>query len=240
MITQLHCLAPTGDLLAQCRPHQMNVRCAVHEESMDVFLHGVIGDAFDGADSQTFVRTLADNPGKAINLRVNSPGGLAYDGVAIFNAIKSHDGPSTGTIEGMAGSAASLAVIGCDTVRCYQGAAFQPHYALIMAMGHQADLRQALDQLVGLDRDLEQLYSEASGQSIETVKTQLMGEHGDGTRFSAEEAKVAGYVDEVISHSKKKQAAATTDNALPGMAASLRRRRLTAIEIGLTKPTQLR
>ena len=240
MITQLHCLAPTGETLAQMRPHQMAVECAVHGDSVDIFLHGVIGDMFDGTDSQSVARLLADNAGKAVNLRVNSPGGLAYDGVAIFNAIKSHDGPTTGTIEGLAGSAASLAVIACDNVRCYQGAAFQPHYAMIMAMGHQADLERALSELVGLDTDLEQLYAEASGQSVAKVKEQLMGPHGDGTRFSAAEALAAGYVDEVISHGKKKQAAAKPDAALPGMSDAVRRHNIAAFEMGLTKPTIMR
>jgi len=240
MITQLQCLAPMGEILAQMRPHQMAVEYAVHADSVDIFLHGVIGDAFDGMDSQSVARLLNDNTGKPVNLRVNSPGGLAYDGVAIFNAIKAHDAPTTGTIEGLAGSAASLAVIACDSVRCYPGGAFHPHYAMIMAMGHQADLEQAMIQLERLDRDLEQLYSERSGQSMAVVKEQLTGPHGDGTRFSAAEALAAGYVDEVISHGKKKQAAATTDNALPGMSPALHRRKMAAFEIGLTKPSQVR
>lgn len=241
MITQLQCLAPTGDLLTQCRPYQMNVELLnVTDATVEIFLHGIIGEEFTGTDSNTITRILSDNRGKSVDLRVNSPGGLAYDGVAMFNAIRSHDGPTTGTIDGVAGSAASLAVIACDHVRCYQGSAFQPHYSMIMAMGHQADISDALEKMKKLDSDLDQLYSEQSGQSIETVQDQLMGKHGDGTRFTAAEALAAGYVDEIISHGKKKQAAATTDNALPGMSASLRRQKITAFEIGLTKPSQVR
>ena len=109
-----------------------------------------------------------------------------------------------------------------------------------MAMGHKADLEQAMIQLDRLDADLEQLYSEQSGQSLDIVKSQLMGPHGDGTRFSADEALTAGYVDEVISHGKKKQAAAKLDAALPGMSDAVRRHNITAFEIGLTKPSQVR
>jgi len=240
MITQPKCLTPTGDLLAQCRPHQMGVEYAIHEDSVDIFLHGVIGDEFTGTDSLTVGRVLADNRGKSVNLRVNSPGGLAYDGVAMYNAIDAHDGPTTGTIEGRAGSAASLAVIACDTVRCYKAARYEPHYSMIMAMGHQADLVEALESLKQLDLDLEQVYAEASGQSVAKVKLDLMGPHGDGTVFSAEEAKAAGYVDEVIEHKKNKHTAAKPDAALPGMSDAVRRHNIAAFEMGLTKPTIVR
>ena len=229
MISQLHCLTPSADLLAQMRPHQIGVEYAVSDDAVDVFLHGVIGDEFDGMDSQSVAKLLSDNRGKAVNLRVNSPGGLAYDGVAIYNAIQAHDGPTTGTIEGLAGSAASLAVIACDSVRCYPGAAFHPHYSLIMAMGHQSDIRQALDMQIRLDADMEAIYAEASGQSVETVKAQLMGPHGDGTRFSADEALAAGYVHELIKHDRKQTA--KLDPALPGMAAAVLRQRLELMQM---------
>jgi len=211
-MNQLICLAPTGDLLAQCRPKQMNVTCAVSDDAVDIFLHGIIGDEFTATDSLSIAGVLAENRGKSVNLRVNSPGGLAYDGVAMFNAIDGHDGHTTGTIEGMAGSAASLAVIACDNVRCHAGAVFHPHYSLVMAFGHQADIRNALETQERLDTDLEHTYSDASGQSLDVVRDQLMGPHGDGTRFSAEQALAAGYVDEVIPRNKKKGPGASVDH----------------------------
>jgi len=225
-MNQLHCITPTGDLLAQCRPKQMGVQCAVSDESVDIFLHGIIGDEFTETDSLSVARVLADNRGKAVNLRVNSPGGLAYDGVAMYNAIDAHDGTTTGTIEGMAGSAASLAVVACDTVRCHSTARFHPHYAMLMAFGHQSDIRDALDSLQQLDTDLEKVYAEASGQSIAQVQKDLTGPHGDGTKFSAEAALAAGYVDEVIKHNKQKPATPVPDAAIQGATAAMLRRNI--------------
>lgn len=177
------------------------------DDAVDIWLHGIVGDEYTETDSLSIGRILASNRGKAVNLRVNSPGGLAYDGVAMYNAIDQHDGPTTGIIEGLAGSAASLAVLACDTVKCHSTAVFHPHYSLIMAMGHQAQIRDALAIQERLDQDLEEVYSEASGRTIAQVKSDLEGPNGDGTRFSANEALVAGYVDVVISHNKNRQAA---------------------------------
>jgi ATP-dependent protease ClpP protease subunit len=128
---QLHCIAPTADLLASLRPKQMGVQCAVTDDAVEIFLHGIIGDEYTETDSLSVGRILAANRGKPVTLRVNSPGGLAYDGVAMYNAIDAHDGKTTGIIEGLAGSAASLAVVACDVVKCHSSAAFHPHYSLV-------------------------------------------------------------------------------------------------------------
>lgn len=185
----------------------MPVSYAVSDESVDIWLHGAIGDEYTESDALSVSKLLAQNRGKPVNLRVNSPGGLAYDGVAIYNAIDGHDAHTTGTIEGLAGSAASLAVIACDTVRCHSSAVFHPHYSLIGVVGHQADVREALSIMEQLDRDFEDVYAEASGRTKAQVQADLLGPNGDGTRFSAQAALEAGYVDELIPHKKSKQAA---------------------------------
>lgn len=206
-LPKMRCPAIRRELRASFHDETWNVLYNVTDDAVDIFLHGIVGDEYNQTDSLSISRILTENRGKSVNLRVNSPGGLAYDGVAIYNAIDQHDGPTTGTIEGLAGSAASLAVIACDTVRCHASAAFHPHYSLVMAFGHQADIREALAIQEVLDTELEQVYAEASGRSIEQVKADLMGANGDGTRFTPAEALAAGYVDEVIPHRKQKQAA---------------------------------
>lgn len=203
---QLTCKIPPK-LMASFHDESMKVQYLVTDDSLDIFLHGIIGDEYTQTDSLSVAQLLASHKGKPVNLRVNSPGGLAYDGVAMFNAIDAHDGPTTGIIEGMAGSAASLAVIACDTVKCYSSAVFHPHYSLVVAMGHQADIREALAIQEVLDSDLESVYAEASGQTLAQVKADLMGPNGDGTRMNADAAFKAGYVDEIIGHKKQKPAA---------------------------------
>jgi ATP-dependent protease ClpP protease subunit len=212
--------------MASFHDDEMAVQYLATDDSIDIFLHGIIGDEYTQTDSLSVAQLLASHKGKPVNLRVNSPGGLAYDGVAMFNAIDAHDGPTTGIIEGMAGSAASLAVIACDTVKCYSTAVFHPHYSLIMAMGHQADIREALAIQEVLDADLEEVYAEASGRSVAEVKADLLGPNGDGTRMNASAALAAGYVDEIIGHKKQKQAATIGGNSA---ALAIRQKRLRAL-----------
>lgn len=213
----IKCEIPSG-LHASISAQRVNVQLQASDDAVDIFIHGVVGDPWDESDSKTVNQVLSANRGKPVTVRVNSPGGLAYDGVAIYNAIDAHDGPTTGIIEGMAGSAASLIVMACDTVRCFKTAVFHPHYSLIMAMGHQADIREALAIQERLDEDLEEVYQEASGRTLEQVKQDLIGPNGDGTRFSATAALEAGYVDELIEHNKRKEQVASTNRQRENLA----------------------
>jgi ATP-dependent Clp protease protease subunit len=163
-----------------------------------IFLDGPIHDGSANLIVMKMLFLQNENRHQDIHLYVNSPGGLAYDGVAIFNAIQAHTGPTTGIIEGLAGSAASLAVMACDTIKAYATSKFHPHYSLCIAMGHKADIADTLLMMEKLDADLEQLYATRTGNSVEVTKSHLIGPHGDGTHFTAAEAKAAGYVDEVI------------------------------------------
>jgi len=161
----------------------------VTDNEVDFWLHGIVGDDYTQTDAGTFSKVLAQNKGKTLNLYVNSPGGLAYDGVAMFNAIQAHQG---------------RAITACDTVKGYETSKFHPHYSLCVAMGHANDIRDTLLQMEKLDADLERIYSARTGLSISQVKTHLIGPHGDGTHFTATEAKSSGYIDDVIPMTTKR------------------------------------
>jgi len=170
---------------------------------LEIFLHGIVGDEFSGTDSQSVTRALSDDRNAQITLYVNSPGGLAYDGIAMYNALSTHKGATKAVIEGMAGSAASFVCLACDTVEAYQSAKFAPHYSMAMAMGHKDQIRDVLTEMELLDQDLERIYSEKSGQEVAVTKQHLQGPNGDGTVFSAQEAHAAGYIDTLVTVSKK-------------------------------------
>lgn len=174
------------------------VYCNASEDAIEIFLDGVVGDEYDGCDAASIARTLSIYKNTPVVMHVNSGGGSAYDGVHIFNALQQHPAPTTGIIQGMAGSAASLAIIGCDKVQATTASTYFVHYAQVLLMGNKKDLAHAIQQLTVLDEQVEQVYSEHSGRSIEQVKADLDGVNGDGTFFSAEEAVAAGYVHEII------------------------------------------
>jgi ATP-dependent protease ClpP protease subunit len=51
-----------------------------------------------------------------LTLRINSPGGSVFDGVAIYNALKRHDAAITVWVDGIAASIASVIAMAGDEV----------------------------------------------------------------------------------------------------------------------------
>lgn len=167
-------------------------------KEVELFLTGVIGDEYTESDAGSVAKILSRNKGKAVTVRVNSPGGLAFDGLAIHNAIASHDGPTTGIIEGLAASAASLAVIGCDTVKMYANATYHIHEGLSFAFGHIADLQDSIEWLESFNAAAIETYVAKTGKSEKEIAAALLGAKGDGTKYNATDAKSMGFVDEII------------------------------------------
>ena len=84
---------------------------AQNSDGIEVFLYGVVGDEYTQTDAGSIARVLSANRNAPVTMRVNSFGGLAFDGMAIYNALADHAGPTVGIIESVAASAASLAVL---------------------------------------------------------------------------------------------------------------------------------
>lgn len=53
----------------------------------DLMIYGAIGWEVNALDS---VRAVSEAKGKPLNVRVNSPGGYVWEGLAIANEIKAH------------------------------------------------------------------------------------------------------------------------------------------------------
>lgn len=180
------------------RDPEFRIECRTTDDSVDIWLHGIVGDSMSDSDSASIGKLLQSHRGKPVTLRVNSPGGLAYDGVAIYTALQEHDGPTKGIIEGEAGSAASLAIMACDTIVSHSTGVFHPHYSLCLVYGHRSEVLNTLKAMELLDSQLVEIYAARTGRTKEEIRQHLEGPHGDGTRFSAAEAQNAGYVHEII------------------------------------------
>lgn len=202
---QIHLKTPKS-VLNSVKDEGFRVLFNESADEVELFLTGIVGDEYSEADSASIAKVLSRNKGKAVTMRVNSPGGLAYDGLAIYNAISSHDGPTTGIIEGLAASAASLAVIGCDVVKMHANATYHIHEGLSFAFGHISDLEDSIEWLQQFNEAAIATYAAKTGRDEKEIAVELLGDRGDGTKFSAEQAKASGYIDEIIPLTGKKQA----------------------------------
>lgn len=181
------------------------------DSGIEVFLYGVVGDEYTESDAASISRLLAKNRNKPVTMRVNSFGGLAFDGLAIYNALADHPSPTVGIIESVAASAASLAVIGADKVQMYDNAVYHIHEGIGFGYGHIADLQDTIDWLKEFNAAAVKTYSAKTGKDAKDIEAALLGD-GDGTKYNAQAAKEFGFVDEIVSAGDKKKTTGAEKN----------------------------
>ena len=183
----------------------VGVKNAKGDEPAEIVLYDTIGDSWIGTDARSVTEFLRHNKGSAVNVRINSPGGLAYDGITIHNALVSHDGPVTTEIEGMAGSAASIIAMAGNTVKMWDNANLFIHRASLIAIGNTDVMEEARDWLAKLDEAIAGIYKNKTGLPLPKIRSLMKGKV-DGTVFSAAEAKKDGWIDEIVKPGKKAKA----------------------------------
>lgn len=153
---------------------------------------------------------LRGNSGKPVNVRINSPGGLAYDGMQIYNALKAHDGPVTTINEGLAYSAASVIFLAGEKRVVHELSDYGIHRTHGGGWGTANLLLSVVDFVDRLDQHIVNLYAKTTGQSVDQITKWIDGTtQGEmGTMFSGAEALEAGFATEMVSNTPENKAPA--------------------------------
>lgn len=161
------------------------------DEPATVYIYDEIG--MWGVTAKDFIREIDAINAGSISLRVNSPGGDVFDGIAIYNAIRNHPAQVTTQVDGIAASIASIIAMAGDTITIAKNAFFMVHNAWAMAMGNAEEMRKMADTLDKIDTTLIKTYTERTGQTQRAVR-QMMA---DETWLNADEAVSLGFADKL-------------------------------------------
>lgn len=146
-------------------------------------------DSWFGVNAEQLVVDIsALDPETELTVRVNSPGGNAFDGINIANAIMRHPGKTITYIDGLAASAASVIAVASDDVVVSRYGQAMVHDARSGQYGTAKDLRSAADHLEKLSTSYAKLYADRAGGTVEDWAQAM----ADETWYSAEEMVEAG------------------------------------------------
>lgn len=181
-------------------PREWKIERNAASDSATVYLYGAIG--FEENDASEFVRELEGITEQTINLRVNSPGGDVFDGLAIYNALANHPATVNVYVDGLAASAASFIAMAGDRVTMQPHSRMMIHDAMVMRMDlgvyNAASLRAEMEELEKLAQRLDD-----SSDNIAGIYQNRTGKDGwrdamvAETWFSDKEAVEIGLADEV-------------------------------------------
>jgi ATP-dependent protease ClpP protease subunit len=156
-----------------------------------IMLFGDVGDTWSG-DCFTpgdVARALADNGDGDATVHLNSGGGIATDGMAIFSLFKAHPGKVNIVIDGVAASAASLIAMAGDTRTMRNGAMMMIHDPATITVGNVAAHEKNIATLDKLAANYAGVYGRASGKTPEAARTIMKAE----TWLTADEAVAQGF-----------------------------------------------
>lgn len=141
-----------------------------------------------------FANALKEIPAdREINVRINSPGGSVFDGIAIYNLLRARKDKVTCHVIGLAASMASIVMLAGKKTVAAENASVMIHRPFGGAMGDADEMRETADLLDKLEGQLVQTYAAKTGKSEKEIEDAM-----DATTwFTAQEAKDWGLVDEV-------------------------------------------
>jgi ATP-dependent Clp endopeptidase proteolytic subunit ClpP len=157
-----------------------------------VYIYDEIG--YWGVTAADFVDALQGVANADLTVHINSPGGDVFDGIAILNALRAHQGAITTVVDGIAASAASFIAQAGQTRVMARNSEMMIHDASGLCIGNAADMRTMLDLLDRASDNIASVYAERSGVGDIASWRDAMGKE---TWYSAEEAVAAGLADSV-------------------------------------------
>jgi ATP-dependent Clp protease protease subunit len=162
-----------------------------------VFLGSEVEDQIANVIAAQLLFLEAEDPDKDIDLYINSPGGSAYAGMAIYDTIQ-YVKPDVRTIcVGMAMSAAGMILAGGAPGKrmALPNSKVMIHQGSGGFRGAPADIQIAAREILEMTERMARIIARHSGQSFEQVMKDI-----DRDRFmTPAEARDYGLIDEIVS-----------------------------------------
>lgn len=161
-----------------------------------VFLGTPVDDQVANLIVAQLLHLESEDPDKDISLYINSPGGMVYAGLAIYDTIQ-YIKPDVSTIcVGMAMSMGAILLLGGKDGKRYAlpNSTIMIHQGSAGFQGTPADIEIHAREVLSLRQRMAEIISEHTKQPVERVHQDI-----DRDRFmNSEDAKEYGIIDEVI------------------------------------------
>ena len=215
------CAAVTSSILPRALDRwDAGIRAAT-DEDRTISIYDVIGYDYWTGDGVTAKRIAAALRGMGpgpVTVNINSPGGDMFEGLAIYNLLREHDGEVTVKVLGLAASAASIIAMAGDTVQIARAGFFMIHNCWVMAIGNRNDLRAVADTLEPFDAAMADIYVARTGKELVEIQKQMDGETWIGGSSAVEQ----GFADELLASDQVKQGEQKSASAIRRLEAALR------------------
>lgn len=146
---------------------------AVADDPNTVTIYDVIGEdmwtggGFTAKRMSGALRAIGKND---VTVKVNSPGGDMFEGIAIYNLLREHPAKVTIDVMGWAASAASIIAMAGDQIRMGLGTFMMVHNAWGVVIGNRHDMRDAAKLFDGFDSAIADIYEARTSMDRKAIE----------------------------------------------------------------------
>lgn len=148
----------------------------------------------DGPQSSDIIARITSSNSERFVVNINSPGGSAAGGLAIYNALRNSDTPVEVNILGLAASAASIIAMAGDEIRIAKSAMLMIHNASALTIGDKGVHTKEVEVLGKFDDAMARVYTRRTGRAEEEIKGLMDAE----TWLDGEEAVAFGFATSLL------------------------------------------
>lgn len=169
------------------------IRNAASPDEAELLLYDEIGGWF-GATADQFVEDLAGITAPSLRVRVNSPGGSVFEGLAIANALRAHPAQVAVQVDGLAASIASVIAMAGDELIMMPNSMLMVHDASGLCMGDAAEMQKMGEVLDLISNNIADVYAAKAGGTRAQWRDTMRAE----TWYLPEDAVKAGLADQAV------------------------------------------
>ena len=139
---------------------------AASEDENTISMFEVIGEDWwsgGGVTAKRISAALRSIGEKDVTVKINSPGGDMFEGIAIYNMLRAHKAKVTIEVLGWAASAASIIAMAGDEIRMGLGTFMMVHNAWGVVIGNRHDMREGATLFDGFDSAIADIYEARTG-----------------------------------------------------------------------------
>lgn len=170
---------------------------AESEADRSISIYDVIGYDYwtgDGVTARRISAALRSIGPGPVTVNINSPGGDMFEGLAIYNLLREHQGHVTIKVISLAASAASVIAMAGDTVQIARSGFLMIHNGWVIAAGNRNDMREIADWLEPFDTSMADIYAARTGAEAAAMVKLMDSESWIGGSAAIEQ----GFADELL------------------------------------------
>ncbi|MFE0801092.1 head maturation protease, ClpP-related [Streptomyces sp. NPDC058812] len=170
---------------------------AADPDEAEVMIYDEVGGWW-GTTADDLITELKGISSPRMRVRINSPGGSVFEGIAIANALRAHPAAVTVQVDAIAASIASVIAMAGDRIEMAPNSMLMIHDASGMAWGNAREMEEMAELLDLISDNIADAYAQRAGGTREQWRERMRAE----TWYLPEDAVDNGLADEAVTAPK--------------------------------------